>query len=64
MIKPLNTYDLPDTKSVRDDYEWKDVPDISAKNLEIFMDKINEIIHFINGGEYEEVDHDTTKNKR
>lgn len=47
-IKKISVYDLPNTKNEPDGYDLKTVPDISAKNIEVLIDKINEIIDIIN----------------
>lgn len=47
-IDELSTYDLPDTKAERDGYDVKTIPDMSARNIEVLMEKINEIIQTVN----------------
>lgn len=50
-IQELTTDDFPDTKLYRDGYDVKEEPDISAKNFEILVRKVNDIIYFINSKE-------------
>jgi hypothetical protein len=44
MIKEISMYDLPDTKHEPDGYNIKEVADISAANMQVLVDKINELI--------------------
>lgn len=50
-IKEIGIYDLPHTKLEPDGYDYTSVPDISADNLRVVIDKINEVIRYINKGE-------------
>jgi len=47
-IEEIYVRDLPDTKTEPDGYDLKTVPDISAKNIAVIIDKINEIIKVVN----------------
>jgi len=47
-IEEINEYNLPDTKQVQDGYYWKTIPDISARNIAVLMDKLNEVIQTLN----------------
>lgn len=47
-IEKLESWDFPDTRPLRDGYDVKTVPDMSAANISILMDKINEIIDTVN----------------
>lgn len=46
-IEKLDSWDFPDTRPLRDGYDVKTVPDISADIL-VLVDKINEIIDTVN----------------
>lgn len=47
-IKELSVYDFPDTKHQQDGYEFTTVIDMSADNMNVLMEKINEIIQTVN----------------
>ena len=47
-IEELSAYEFPDQKHIPDGYDLKTIPDISAKNIEVLMNKINEIIQVVN----------------
>ena len=47
-IKELSVWDLPDTKNEPDGYNLKTVPDMSARNIGVLVEKINEVIQVIN----------------
>jgi len=47
-IEEIIVYDLPDTKHEPDGYDLKTVPDMSAANIAVIIEKVNEIIRFIN----------------
>ena len=57
MLEEITVWDLPDTKMVPDGYDMKTVPDVSAQNIAVLMDKINEVVREINriNGEDQEV---------
>jgi hypothetical protein len=47
-IDEISVWDLPDIKEIPDGYDRKSVPDISARNIAILMEKINEVIRAVN----------------
>lgn len=48
MIEELSVYDLPNRKTEPDGYDLKEVPDMSAANIAVLMDKINEVVRMVN----------------
>ena len=46
-IEKLNNWDMQ-CKEVADGYDYKSVPDLTAFNIKVLMDKMNEIIEAIN----------------
>ena len=46
-IEKLNNWDMQ-CKEVADGYDYKSVPDLTAGNIEVLMNKMNEIIEVIN----------------
>ena len=48
MIEELSVWDLPDTKMERDGYDMKTVPDISAENIRVIMEKVKEVVREVN----------------
>ena len=55
MIKQLSEYDFPDLKWVPDGYDMKEVVCMSDNNIQIVVDKINEVIAQLNN---EEIDNE------
>jgi len=47
MIKELDTWDM-DCITIPDGYNNRSVPDLTRNNIEVLMDKMNEIIKEIN----------------
>jgi hypothetical protein len=47
-IKEISTWDMPDTKTVKSGWDNLEVPDLTAKNIEFLMNKINEVIQAVN----------------
>ena len=47
-IKELSIYDIPDTVSKPDGYYRKEVPEATADNMEVLLDKINELTNAVN----------------
>ena len=47
-MKKLSTWDMSRTLSVRNGYDTKIIPESCPANMEILMDKINELIEVIN----------------
>jgi hypothetical protein len=47
-IKELSIYDIPDTVSKPDGYCRKEVPEATADNMEVLLDKINELTKAVN----------------
>ena len=47
-IKELSTWDLPDTIMKPDGYDTKTLPEPTAKNMFIYMNKINELVSVVN----------------
>lgn len=47
-IEEISTFNMPNTKQVRDGYDWKSVPEPTPENMELMMDKINELTKTIN----------------
>ena len=47
-IQELSSWDFPDTVSIPDGYDRKQVPANTTKNMEVLMNKLNEVIQVIN----------------
>ncbi|MFA5234156.1 MAG: hypothetical protein WC390_07135 [Sulfurimonas sp.] len=47
-IKEINAWDLPDTVTKPDGYDRKTLPEPTAQNMLIYMNKINELIAVVN----------------
>lgn len=47
-IKEISTWDLPDTVMKPDGYDRKTLPEPTAKNMLIYMNKINELVAIVN----------------
>ncbi len=47
-IKKLDTWSLPNTVQKPDGYDQKTLPEATANNMLIFMDKINELTDAVN----------------
>ena len=47
-IKKLDSWDLPNTVKTDDGWESKTIPEATAKNMQIYMDKINELTDAVN----------------
>ena len=47
-IKEIDMWDLTDTKWEPDGYDQKQVADISAENLQILIDRHNELVRVVN----------------
>ena len=50
-IELITEWDLPDTKHIPDGYDFTEVPVASDKNIQVIMNKINEIIVLVNSQE-------------
>ena len=47
-IKELSHWNLPNTVSKRDGYDTKTIPEATAENMQVYMDKINELTDAVN----------------
>lgn len=47
-IKKLDTWDMSDTVYVQDCWDRKEMPEPTAKNMLLFMNKINELSETVN----------------
>jgi hypothetical protein len=47
-IKEISTWDLPDTVIKPDSYDRKTLPEPTAQNMLIYMNKINELVAVVN----------------
>ena len=47
-IKELSAWDMPDTVSKPDGWDRKTLPEATADNMQIMMDKINELVKTVN----------------
>ena len=47
-IKEISTWDLPDTVMKPDGYDRKTLPEPTAQNMLIYMEKINELVAVVN----------------
>lgn len=53
-IKKIHVWDLPDTSKEPDGYDWKTVAKLSEPNLNIVIEKLNEVIDAINNSQKQE----------
>jgi hypothetical protein len=47
-ISELSSWDMPDTVGKADGYDTKQVPEATADNMEMMMNKINELVQEVN----------------
>jgi hypothetical protein len=47
-MKKLINWDLPDTVIKRDGYDQKSIPEATSANMQIYMEKINELVVEVN----------------
>lgn len=47
-ISELTTWDMVDTVSIPDGYDHKSIPEATSANMEILMNKINELTGVVN----------------
>jgi hypothetical protein len=47
-IQELSTWNMPDTVSKPDGYDMKTLPEATADNMVIMMDKINQLVKEVN----------------
>jgi hypothetical protein len=47
-IKEISTWDLPDKVMKPDGYDRKTLPEATAENMLIYMNKINELVAVVN----------------
>jgi len=47
-IKELDTWNMSDTVYTQDGWDRKELPEATAKNMALFMDKINELSKAVN----------------
>ena len=47
-MQKLSDWDLPDTVIKRDRYDHKTIPEATSANMQIYMNKINELVVEVN----------------
>ena len=47
-ISKLSSWDMPDTVGKADGYDIKQVPEATSDNMEMMMNKINELVQEVN----------------
>jgi hypothetical protein len=47
-IIELSVWDMPDTVSKPDGWDRKTLPEATARNMKLYMDKINELVQTVN----------------
>ena len=47
-IKELSVWEISDTVQSRDGYDSKTIPEATSKNMDIFFNKLNEIVKVVN----------------
>ena len=43
----ISSYELPDTKSVPDGWDWKSVAESTAENMQLVIDRHNELVELV-----------------